>query len=102
MPDNRPQPKGIFGVRAVVNRRLAGVLVTVLAVIFVAAGTAAFADTFGGTSDADHLTGSPTPAQFYGEDGDDTLDGLGGNDYLEGGPGNDQINGGLDRVTLPR
>jgi uncharacterized delta-60 repeat protein len=41
-----------------------------------------------------------TPHIFYGQEGDDTLEGGPGNDYLDGGPGADQLRGGPGDDTV--
>ena len=48
-------------------------------------------DTFSGV---DHVSGSSFGDQFYGNDGNNTLDGLGGNDRLDGRGGEDLLIGG--------
>lgn len=47
-----------------------------------------------GTAYGDFLFGSAVANRFYGNDGDDTIDGIGGNDTLWGHAGEDTINGG--------
>src|SRR4051794_30268230 len=94
MQAEKPQPARRPRVVTVVNRRLAGVLASALAIVFAVCATMAFADSFVGTSGPDQISGTPAPDQLYGEDGDDALDGLAGADYIEGGPGADQMTAG--------
>lgn len=47
-----------------------------------------------GTAFGDFLFGSAVANRLYGNDGDDTIDGIGGNDTLWGHAGEDTINGG--------
>lgn len=49
---------------------------------------------FGGSNFNDALRGSAQEEDFFGGDGNDTLEGRGGNDQLNGGIGNDLIIGG--------